>query len=90
MSATATINLRISEEERVLIDYAAQSMGKSRTAFILEYSLAKAEEVILDRTRFQLDAQQWSAIQKALDSKPSLSQMQGLQKLFAAKAPWDA
>ncbi len=89
MSATATINLRISEAERDLIDHAAQSVGKSRTAFILEHSLSMAEEIMLDRTRFTLDAQQWEAMQEALDTPPSKAQLAGLQKLLTVKAPWD-
>jgi len=88
MSATASINLRISNAEKALIDQAAQSMGKSRTAFILENSLRLAEEVILDRTRFTLDSEQWGRLSRALDSPPSEEQMRGLGKLFAAKAPW--
>jgi uncharacterized protein (DUF1778 family) len=88
MTATASINLRISNEEKALIDQAAQSMGKSRTAFILENSLRLAEEVILDRTRFTLDGEQWERLSRALDYPPSEEQMRGLSKLFAAKAPW--
>jgi len=88
MTATASINLRISNEEKALIDQAAQSMGKSRTAFILENSLRLAEEVILDRTRFTLDSEQWERLSKALDNPPSEEQMCGLSKLFATKAPW--
>ena len=88
MAATASINLRISNAEKALIDQAAQSMGKSRTAFILENSLRVAEELILDRTRFTLDSKQWERLSKALDDPPSEEQMRGLGKLFAAKAPW--
>jgi len=33
MTATAPINLRISDAEKALIDQAAHSMGKNRTAF---------------------------------------------------------
>ena len=88
MTATASINLRISHEEKALIDQAAQSMGKSRTAFILENTLKRAEEVILDRTRFALDSKQWEQINAALDKPPSEDQVQGLGKLFAVRAPW--
>ena len=88
MTATASINLRISNKEKALIDQAAQSTGKSRTAFILENSLRLAEEVILDRTRFTLDSEQWGRLNRALDNPPSEEQMRGLSKLFAAKAPW--
>ena len=88
MTATASINLRISNEEKALIDQAAQSMGKSRTAFILENTLKIAEEVILDRTRFTLDSRQWEQLATALDTPPSEDQVHGLSKLFTAKAPW--
>jgi uncharacterized protein (DUF1778 family) len=88
MTATASINLRISNEEKALIDQAAQSMGKSRTAFILENTLKIAEEVILARTRFTLDSRQWEQLNAALDNPPSDEQVQGLSKLFTAKAPW--
>ncbi len=88
MAATASINLRISDMEKALIDQAAQSMGKTRTAFILENTLRAAEEVILDRTRFTLDSGTWDAVQAALDAPPSEEQARGLRKLFAAQAPW--
>ena len=88
MAATASINLRISNAEKALIDQAAQSMGKSRTAFILENTLRVAEEAILDRTRFSLDSKQWGQLHAALDTPPSERQIQGLRKLFTAKAPW--
>lgn len=88
MTATASINLRISDAEKALIDQAAQSMGKSRTAFILENTLRVAEEVILDRTRFTLDSEQWAQLHAALDNPPSEDQVCGLSKLFTAQAPW--
>lgn len=88
MTATASINLRISDAEKALIDQAAQSMGKSRTAFILENTLRIAEEVLLDRTRFTLDSEMWGKLQAALDNPPSEEQLRGLSKLFAAQVPW--
>jgi uncharacterized protein (DUF1778 family) len=88
MTATASINLRISNEEKALIDQAAQSMGQSRTAFILENALRRAEEVILDQTRFTLDSAQWDALATALDSPPSEEQILGLRGLFTSPAPW--
>jgi uncharacterized protein (DUF1778 family) len=88
MSATASINLRISDEEKALIDQAAQSLGKSRTAFILENTLRLAENIVLDRTRFTLGSAQWEQLNAALDTPPSEKQIQGLGALFQAKAPW--
>lgn len=88
MSATATINLRIPERERSLIDQAAQVLGKTRTAFILEQSIAKAEEIMLNRTHFSLSESEWDAMKEALDAPLSNDQQMKLQKLFAVATPW--
>jgi len=88
MLAKEVINLRISPEQKSLIDYAAQVAGKSRSAFILENTLRCAEEMILDRTRFTLDAAQWEQVSAALDAPLSDEQAEGLRRLFGTKAPW--
>jgi uncharacterized protein (DUF1778 family) len=88
MPATASINFRVSNEEKALIDQAAQSLGKSRTAFILENTLRTAEEILLDRTHFTLDNLQWEQLNAALDTPPSEEQVRGLCKLFNVNAPW--
>ena len=89
MQAADVINLRISSEQKALIDHAAQSLGKSRTAFILENTLLCAEEALLDRTRFTLDAEQWERFTAALDAAPSEEQATRLKKLFSVEAPWN-
>lgn len=88
MSATATINLRVPTRERFLIDRAAEALGKTRTAFILEQSVEKAEEVLLNRTHFLLSESEWDAMNKALDAPISHAQQEKLQKLFAVTTPW--
>ena len=89
MPATEVINLRISAEQKSLIDYAAKVTGKSRSAFILENTLRCAEEMILDRSRFTVDAAQWERVSAALDAPLSDEQAEGLQRLLGAKAPWN-
>jgi len=88
MPATASINLRISNEEKALISQAARSMGKTTTAFILENTLPVAEKLVMDRTRFLLDEKQWEDLSIALDTPPGDEQLEGLSKLFSSKAPW--
>ena len=90
MPAADVINLRISNEQKALIDHAAKSSNKSRSAFIIENALRCAEEVLLDRTRFTMNAEQWERFTAALDSKPSTEQVQALRKLFSAATPWNA
>lgn len=89
MHAVDVINLRISSEQKALIDHAAQSLGKSRTAFILENTLRCAEETLLDRTRFILDADQWEHFISALDAAPSEDQIVKLSKLLSVETPWN-
>jgi len=44
--------------------------------------------MILDRTRFTLDAAQWAQVSAALDAPLSDEQAEGLGRLFGAKALW--
>jgi uncharacterized protein (DUF1778 family) len=88
MHATQSINLRISRDQKALIDHAARSVGKSRTAFVLENAVRCAEETLLDRTRFTLDAGQWDRFTAALDAPPSEDQAAKLRKLLSVEAPW--
>jgi len=88
MPATEAINLRLSREQKSLIDYAAHIAGKSRSAFMLENTLRCAEEIILDRTRFTLDTAQWEQMSAALDAPISDKQAEGLRRLCMTQAPW--
>ena len=53
-AATEVINVRIPAEQKAIIDNAAQLLGKSRTAFILELAVRHAEEILAEKTHFQL------------------------------------
>lgn len=88
MSATAVINLRIPEEEKALIDLAAQVCGKNRTSFILEKALRSAEEILLDRTQFSLAPEQWANFVAALDAPVHANP--ALKKLLHTTPPWEA
>lgn len=50
--ASVPLNMRIKPATRNLIDRAAELLGKTRTDFMLEASERRAEEVLLDRTKF--------------------------------------
>ena len=66
MASTETINLRIPPAQKAIIDLAADMAGKNRTAFILENAVRSAEELLIEKTHFQLSAEQWDAFQAAL------------------------
>ena len=81
------ISLRVPAQRRDLIDRAAKATGKTRTEFILESATRAAEEVLLDRRVFHLDAAQYEAFEQALDApaRPTAE----LRKLLAEPAPWE-
>lgn len=81
------INLRAPAAQRALIDQAAQVQGKSRTDFMLEAASEKAQQVLLDRTLFALDAKRHQRFVKLLDAP--LKTSKALNRLLAKSAPWE-
>jgi uncharacterized protein (DUF1778 family) len=82
-----TISLRVPRQRRDLIDRAAKATGKTRTEFILESATRAAEEALLDRRVFHLDAAQYEAFEQALDAPPRPTA--ALRALLARKAAWE-
>lgn len=87
LARSATVNIRIEPRQRDLIDRAAAVLGKSRSAFMLDAAARSAEELLMDRTLFALDADQWEAFNRALDAPPEENPK--LRRLMRAKAPWE-
>ena len=83
----STINLRAPAAKRVLIDQAAQASGKSRTEFMLDAASEKAQQVLLDRTLFVLDAKRHRRFVEALDAP--LKNSKALSKLLSRKSLWE-
>jgi uncharacterized protein (DUF1778 family) len=46
------INLRVSRNQKALIDRAADALGRNRSDFMLEAACREAESVLLDRRYF--------------------------------------
>lgn len=85
MSQSETISLRMSPEQREVITSAADFCGVSRTAFIVESAVGRAQDVLLDRTRLVLDENQWDAFMKILDGPVDSSAM---RRTLATPPPW--
>lgn len=86
-TATEVINVRIPTEQKAIIDNAAQLLGKSRTAFILELAVRHAEEILAEKTHFQLSSEQWDAFTALLDAP--VQPNPALDRLLNTPAPWD-
>lgn len=82
-----TINIRSTQAQRDLIDAAAAAHGKSRSEFMLECAYQKAQEVLLDRTFFNTDEDQFNTFLARLDEPPVYHAP--LQDLLATKSPWE-
>ncbi len=84
---TQTINLRASEEQKALIDRAAECLGKSRTEFILDTMREASENVLLDQRVFWLDDEAFAAFQAILDDPPEPTEE--LRRTLNKKPPWE-
>ncbi len=82
-----SINIRISQNQRDLIDRAATLQGKSRSEFMLESAHQKAQDVLLDRCFFDVNAEQFQQFMDRLDAP--IMPNDNLRQLLTTKAPWD-
>ena len=64
------LDLRLTPSSKRALQIAAQAARRSVSEFVLESALARAEETLPDRQRFGLSAEQWAALQAALDAPP--------------------
>jgi uncharacterized protein (DUF1778 family) len=84
---SSIISLRVPRRTQDLIDRAARALDKTRTEFVLESAARAAEDALLDRRVFILDAAQYAAFERALDAPPQPSG--ALRKLLSEPAPWE-
>jgi uncharacterized protein (DUF1778 family) len=84
---TGTINLRVPEKTRQLIDAAAAIVGKSRTEFMLDSARQHAIDVVLDQRLFVLDVEQYDAFVHVLDNPPAAGAE--LKALMKKRALWE-
>ena len=82
-----TINLRISRNQKSLIDRAAEALGRSRSDFMLEAACREAEGVLLDRRYFALPEEAFHRFIAMLDKPPGSNPR--LRRLLKTRAPWE-
>ncbi len=84
----ALISIDLTLQDCDLIDRAAAALGQNRAEFMIEASRQAAEDALLDRTAFRLDAAQFGAFVAQLDAPPAPNER--LRKLLATPAPWES
>lgn len=65
------INLRVSHEQKSLIDRAVRALGRNRSDFMLETACQEAETVLLDRRYFSLPVEEFRRFAAILDKPPA-------------------
>ncbi|MDQ2964451.1 MAG: DUF1778 domain-containing protein [Chloroflexota bacterium] len=71
MEKTERIALRASVRERDLLYQASRASETTLSDFVLDAARTAAENVLADRTRFQLPVEQWTEFVELLD-RPTL------------------
>lgn len=84
---TENINLRVSRNQKALIDRAATALGRNRSDFMLNAACQEAESVLLDRRYFVLSEAEFKRFTNLLDRPPASNPR--LERLLRTKAPWD-
>lgn len=82
-----TINLRATQKQKAVIDRAAESLGRSRSEFMLETACREAEAVLLDRRYFVVPEDSFKKFTAMLDRPPKDNPR--LRRLLRTKAPWE-
>ena len=84
--ASETINIRVPAAKKTLIDRAAETVSESRSSFMLEASITRAETILADRTRFALNDKQMERFHAAMEAP--LPDPAALVRLLTRRTPW--
>ncbi len=85
---TTKLDLRLSPDAKQMLNAAARATHRSVSQFVLESAISRAEETLIERRRFELNAEQWAAFMAALDAPPR--DLPRLRRLFSEPGPFDA
>ena len=85
-ASKGSINLRIEERTRQLIDEAATLLGKTRTEFMVDSARTLAIDVLLDQRLFNLEPDRYDTFVKLLDNPPEPGPK--LQALLRRTSSW--
>jgi len=84
--ASEMINIRVPATKKALIDRAAETISQTRSSFMLEASISRAETILADRTHFVLSDEQMTRFHAALEAP--LPDPAALLQLLTRRTPW--
>ena len=65
---TEKLDVRVSRSAKAKLQAAAAASHRSMSDFVMESALARAEETLVERRTFGLNAEAWTAFQAALNA----------------------
>ena len=65
---TEKLDVRVSPAAKAKLQAAASAAHRSMSDFVMESALSRAEEMLVERRIFALDAEKWTEFQSALDA----------------------
>lgn len=80
-----SVNLKVREDVRILIDRAAKALGKTRSDFMIDAARRAAEDALVDQTLVQAEPDSYKHYLAELDQPPS---GEGFERLMNAPKPW--
>lgn len=86
-SSTVVVSVRVSSDERALLETASQQARTSLSDFIRRKALEAAETDVLGRAIVTIPAQDWQAFESWLAAPPR--NVPGLADLAKRKASWE-
>ena len=86
-AATSILSVRVSPDERELIDAAAAQTRTSISDFVRRAAIEAAETEILNRSNVTIPAESWEAFE-AWAARPA-EVLPGLVELFRRKPTWE-
>jgi uncharacterized protein (DUF1778 family) len=84
------LSIRVTDQQKAILEQAAQAQHMSVTQFVLQASLDAAHSVLedpFDLTIFHLPSAQWQAFCQRLEQLPQINP--ALQQLFSEQSPWE-
>jgi len=85
--ATSVLSVRVSEEERALLEAASEQERTSLSEFVRRKAVEAAEIEVLERRIVTIPAKDWEAFEHWA-RRPG-QEIAGLRALASTKAPWE-
>ena len=87
MSATAILSVRVSPDEKGMLQAAANEARSTVSEFMRRKALEGAEMELIERRIITIDVDQWEAFESRLSA--SAKTIPALQELFDRKPVWE-